>query len=152
LKELILGIAAVDDVETTGLESASQLHGFRSVAVCHAGVDGNPSEDIEVDMHLGGAVLVVVPQGPNHLGQGGQQAAVDGRQAPQGLGLAAGNQGDGLASQFAEDVAEQVGSNTRAASLSDPKEVRATPRSFCTLSSMLACWMPRKLVTMGLKK
>jgi hypothetical protein len=71
LKELILGIAAVDDVETTGLESASQLHGFRSVAVCHGGVDGNPSEDIEVDMHLGGAVLVVVPQGPNHLGQGG---------------------------------------------------------------------------------
>jgi hypothetical protein len=30
--------------------------------------------------------------------------------------------------------------------------VRATPRSFCTLSSVLACWMPRKLVTMGLKK
>ena len=71
LKELILGIAAVDDVETTGLERASQLRSFRGVAVGHGGVDGNPSEDVEVDMHLGGAVLVVVPQGPNHLGQGG---------------------------------------------------------------------------------
>lgn len=57
-----------------------------------------------MQMHLDGAVLLVHPQGPGHLGQGRQQGAIDGGQAAQGLGFAALNLRQRLVGQGADDV------------------------------------------------
>src|SRR5205085_1361933 len=45
--------------------------------------DRHPAQDFEGDMHLGGAMALVLPQRPGHPRQGRQQAAIDGRQVAQ---------------------------------------------------------------------
>ena len=62
-----------------------------------------------MDVHLGGAVLVIDPQRPGHLGQSGQEAAIDGGEALEGFGLFALHDREGLLGQVADDVAEQLG-------------------------------------------
>ena len=81
LEELILGIAAIDDVEAPRLQGRPQLLGFRAAAGGHSRFAGHAFEDVEMDMHLGRAVLRIEPERPGHLGQSGQEAAIDGRQA-----------------------------------------------------------------------
>ena len=66
-------------------------------------------EHVEVDVHFGGTMVIVSPQGPDHFGQSRQQAAVDGGQAPQRLGLLADGDRQGLLGQLAYDLAEQFG-------------------------------------------
>ena len=44
------------------------------------------------------------------------------------------------------------GSNTLAASESEPSEARGQPSFFCTLANSLACCKPRSEVTIGLNK
>src|SRR5262249_60010881 len=55
------------------------------------------------------AVALVHPQGPGHLGQGGQDAAVDGGQPGEGLGLLAVDDGHGAVGQLSQDGPQQVG-------------------------------------------
>jgi hypothetical protein len=62
-----------------------------------------------VDVHLGGAVGVILPQGPGHPGQGRQEAAIDGGEVPQGLGLPARHDGHGAPGQLTQHGAEQFG-------------------------------------------
>lgn len=66
-------------------------------------------EYVEVDVHLGGTMIAVPPQGPDHLGQGRQKAAIDGGQAAQRLGLLADRDRQGLRGQVADDLAKQFG-------------------------------------------
>ena len=58
----------------------------------------------------------------------------------------------GLVDSTRAIVTHMLAAKTPVASLSDPSELRRTPRSFCTLSRPLACCKPRKLVRIGLKK
>jgi len=58
---LILGIAAINDVEPLGLQSRPQLLDFRVVASRHRGFDGNALEHVEMDVHFGSAVLGIKP-------------------------------------------------------------------------------------------
>ena len=69
LEELILGIAAIDDVKPLGLQGLPQLFDFRVVAGRHGGFDGNAFEHVEMDVHFGGAVLGIEPQ-PAEAGGG----------------------------------------------------------------------------------
>lgn len=68
LEELLLGITAVDDVEALGLQSGPQLRGFGVVGGGHGGLGGHAFEHVEMDVHFGGAVLGIEPQGPGHFG------------------------------------------------------------------------------------
>src|ERR1022692_280876 len=81
LEKLILGIAAIDDVEAFGLQGGAQLRGFRIVAGRHGGFDGNAFEHVKVNVHFGGAVLRIEPQRPGHFGQSRQQTAIHGGEA-----------------------------------------------------------------------
>ncbi len=62
-----------------------------------------------MDVHFGGAVLRIEPEGPGHFGQGGQEAAVHGREAAQGFGFLAVNQGERLRGDVADKSVEQLG-------------------------------------------
>src|SRR5205085_6128709 len=64
LEQLIVGVATVLDVQTSWLEGLPQLLGFRAVAFGYTDADRNAAQDLEVDVHLGGSVLVVQPQSP----------------------------------------------------------------------------------------
>ena len=109
LEELILCITAIDDVEPAGLQGGTQLLLFVTVAVGHTGMARYAFEDIEMQVHLGGAMLLVEPQSPGHLRQGGQQAAVHGGQAAQDFGLLAGVQRQGFLGEFADDALQGFG-------------------------------------------
>ena len=62
-----------------------------------------------MDVHLGGAMVFIEPQGPGHLGQRWQEAAIDGGQSTQGLGLFADDDGSGLVGQFGDQWVEGFG-------------------------------------------
>jgi hypothetical protein len=109
LKELVVGVAAVDDIEPLRLERGPELSGLGTVALGHGDLDRHALEHVEMDVHFGGAVFFIEPQGPGHLGQGGQEAAIDGGQAAQGLGLLAGHDRAGLAGQFGNEWVECFG-------------------------------------------
>ena len=106
---------------------------------------------VEVDVHLGGAMVFIHPQSSGHFGQRRQQAPVNSDQAAQGLRVLTASSGENLLGQFRNELAKQIGVKTRAASLSEPRLAREQPRLCWIFPSWLACWMPRKLSTMGLK-
>ena len=81
LEELLLGRAAVDDVEALGLQGGPQLLGLRAVAGGQGRFDGHAFADVEMDVPFGGVVLRIEPQGPGPFRQGGQQAALHGGEA-----------------------------------------------------------------------
>jgi len=76
------------------------LLGFGASAGRQRGVGRHPLEDIEVQVHFGSPMLRILPQGPQHPGQGWQQRAVDGGQATQRFRFASVFQGEGLLGQF----------------------------------------------------
>ena len=60
-----------------------------------------------MQVHLGGAMAVIHPQSPGHLGQGTQNGTIDGGQASQGLGLMTPLQRQGFVRQFANDFPQR---------------------------------------------
>jgi len=56
LEALLLGVAAINDIEPLGLQGGPQLLPFRAVSVREGGFDRNAAEDAEMDVHFGGAV------------------------------------------------------------------------------------------------
>ena len=97
-------------------------------------------------------MLLIDPQGPGHLRQGRQQAAIDGGQAFQEFGVFAGCQRQGLLGQFADDGLQRFGVEMRGAASSEPKETRDSRVCSGPLSRQLACCKARRLVRTGLKK
>ena len=80
LKQAIVDIAPIDDVEAARLHQAPPLGPLRPVAGRDRDIDGPLAQDGKRHMHLRGPMLVVLPQGPGHARQGGQEAAIDGGQ------------------------------------------------------------------------
>jgi site-specific DNA recombinase len=78
LKQAIVDIAPVDDIEAARLHQAPPLGPLRPVAGRDRDIDGPLAQDRKRHMPLGGPMLVVLPHGPGHARQGGQEAAVDG--------------------------------------------------------------------------
>jgi hypothetical protein len=64
-------------------------------------------QDCKGHVHLRGARLVVLPQGPGHPWQGGQEAAIDGGQLGQGLLVGQRHVGAQLGSQRGQDIVQQ---------------------------------------------
>jgi hypothetical protein len=62
-----------------------------------------------MQVKFGRAVLLIDPQSPGHLRQGGQQAAINGRQAAQKLGVLACLQRHSLLCEFAHDPLQHAG-------------------------------------------
>jgi len=91
------------------LRGGPQPGGFRGVAGRQGGLDRHALEDVEGQVHLDGAVPVVHPQGPGHLGQGGQRRAIDGGEAARRFGFPAPNPRQGLVGQGADEFARQGG-------------------------------------------
>jgi hypothetical protein len=96
LKQLVLRITAVDGVQSARLQGGTELLFFVAIAVGDRGLTRHAFEDVEVQVELGGAMLLVHPQSPGHLRQGGQEAAIDGRQTAQNFGVLAGLQRQSL--------------------------------------------------------
>src|SRR3954468_7497677 len=67
LKELVLGVAAVDDVEPVRLQGGAEFFLFVAIAVGDRGITRDAPEDVKLQVELGGAMLLVDPQGPGHL-------------------------------------------------------------------------------------
>jgi prepilin-type N-terminal cleavage/methylation domain-containing protein len=109
LEELVFFVAAVDHVDATRQEHRSQLLAFGAAAMRDRDVRRNPLEHVEVDMHLGGAMVIVDPQSPDHLGQSRQQAAVNSDQALKGLRVFAACSRQKFLGQFGDHLAEQFG-------------------------------------------
>ena len=124
LEELILGIAAVDDVESVRLQGGAQLLLFVAVAVGDGGMTGHALEDVEVQVEFGGAMLLVEPQSPGHLRQGGQQAAIDGSQAAQKIRRLCRLQRQGLLREFADDALQRLGIEDAGSLAERPRETR----------------------------
>src|SRR5208282_4307725 len=59
LEKLELRVAAIDNVQPTGLEHLAQLLAFRATAVRDRDGCRNALEDVEVDVHLGSAMVVI---------------------------------------------------------------------------------------------
>src|SRR5260370_19807123 len=83
LKELILSVAAINDVEASRLQGCAEFFLFVAIAVGNRGMNRDAPEDVKVQVEFGSAMLLVDPQGPGHLRQGRQQATIDGGQAAQ---------------------------------------------------------------------
>jgi site-specific DNA recombinase len=83
LKQVIVDIAPIDDVEAARLHQAPPLGPLRPVPGRDRHIDGALPQDRKRDMHLRGPMLVILPQGPGHARQGGQEAAIDGNQLGQ---------------------------------------------------------------------
>jgi len=83
LKQVIIGIAPIKDVEPARLHQAPQLRPLRGVACRDGHVHRPMLEDGTGDMHLRGPMLIVLPHGPEHPWQGRQEAAIHGRQRRQ---------------------------------------------------------------------
>ncbi len=79
---------------------------LRGAARRHRHPDGELAQHLESHMHLRRPMLVVLPHGPRHLRQGGQEAAIDGRQGPQGRLLGHRPLGADAAAQLRNDLLE----------------------------------------------
>ena len=77
LKQAIVDIAPIDDVEAARLHQAPPFSPFRPIPGRDRHIDGSLAQDRKGHMHLGRPMLVVLPQGPGHPWQGGQEAAID---------------------------------------------------------------------------
>jgi len=66
----------------------TQLLGLRAGAGREGGIDRDAFEHLEMQVQLGGALLVVHPQRPSHVRQRPQQTAIDGGQAAEGFRVA----------------------------------------------------------------
>ena len=80
LKQVIVDIAPIKDVEPARLYQTPQLGTLRGVARCDRDVDRPMAQDRKGDVHFCSPMLVVLPHGPEHPRQGRQEAAIDGRQ------------------------------------------------------------------------
>src|SRR5262249_22365917 len=109
LKQLVLGVTTINDVQPPRLQGGAEFLLFVAAALGDRGVTGNPLENIEVQVKFGGAMFLVDPQRPGHLRQGRQQAAIDGGQATQKLGIFACLQRQGLLGEFAHHSLQAVG-------------------------------------------
>src|SRR6266567_7081753 len=83
LKQAIVDIAPINDVEAARLHQAPPFGPLRSVPSRDRDIDGPLAQDRKGHMHLGCPMLVVLPQGPGHPRQGRQEAAIDGGQLGQ---------------------------------------------------------------------
>ena len=83
LKQTVVRIAPITDVEAAGLHQPAQLRALRGVAGGDRHVDGPLPQDRKRDVHLGRPMLGVLPQGPRHAWQGRQEAAIHGGQLGQ---------------------------------------------------------------------
>ena len=97
-------------------------------------------------------MLVVLPQGPGHARQGGQEEAIDGDQLRQRSVLGQRQLRAQLGSQRGQHLVQQRGVEDGGRFTQGTKDVEWTPRRSCTLARVVVCWRPRKLVTTGLKK
>jgi hypothetical protein len=84
LKQAIVDIAPINHIEAAWLYQAPPLGPLRPVASCDCDIDRPPAQDRKGHMHLGGPMLLVLPQGPGHARQGGQEAAIDRNELGQG--------------------------------------------------------------------
>src|SRR5207244_8192495 len=66
LKELVLGVAAVDGVEASRLQGGAEFFLLIAIAVGDRGMTRDTPEDVEVQVEFGGAMFLVNPQGPGH--------------------------------------------------------------------------------------
>src|SRR5258708_870741 len=85
LEKLVAGVAAIQHVQAVRAQRRLQLLGFGAIALREGGIARDALEDVEVQMEFGSAVVCVHPQGPKHLGQSGQEGAIDGGQITQRL-------------------------------------------------------------------
>jgi len=83
LKQAIVNIAPIDHIEAARLYQAPPLGPLRPITGRDRHIDGPLLQHRKGHMHLGGPMLVVLPQGPGHARQGGQEAAIDGDQRGQ---------------------------------------------------------------------
>ena len=103
----IVRIAPIDHVKAARLHQAPQLRPLRRVARRDGHVDRPVPQDRKGDVHLRGAMLVVLPQGPGHPWQGGQEAAIDGGQLGQRLLVGQRHMGAQLGPQRGQDLVQQ---------------------------------------------
>jgi len=109
LEELVVRVAAIHNVQPARLEHLAQLLTFGATAMRNRDVSRDALEDVEVDVHFGGTMVVIGPESPGHLGQGRQQAAVNGDQVPEGTRVLAASGWQDFRRQFRDDLAEQFG-------------------------------------------
>ena len=92
-----------------GCSIAQELVGFGTGGGSQDGIDRDAFEDFKVKVKFGAAMLVIHPQGPGHLWQGPQDAAIDGRQALQREGFTASFQRRGALGQLLHDRPQRFG-------------------------------------------
>ena len=107
--EFVIEITAVDDVQASRLQHGPKLIGFRGRGVGNRGVQGNPTEDVEVQVQFDRSMLRVLPQGPSHARKGAKDTAVHGGEMKQLLSLRTVDNRRGLARQFLEDLVQSLG-------------------------------------------
>ena len=81
MKEPVLGIAAINDVEAIRFQGGAELFLLVAIAVRDRGITRDAPKDVEVQVEFGGAMFLINPQSPGHLGQGREQRTVDGGEA-----------------------------------------------------------------------
>jgi hypothetical protein len=111
LKQAIVAVPAIDHVEAPRLDQAPPLGPLRAVASRYRHIDRPVPQDRKGHMHLGGAILVVLPQGPSHPWQSRQQAAIDGNQVGQRRLLGQGQLRAQLGTQRDQHLMEPRGVN-----------------------------------------
>ena len=82
LQKRVFGIAAVQNVDASGVQGLGQNLFLIGLALGDHRVDGNALKDFKVDMILDGFMLLVDPQRPGDLGESLQQGAVHGGENP----------------------------------------------------------------------
>jgi hypothetical protein len=95
LQQLVFGVAAIQHINPPGLQVVRQHVLLIAVTGGERGGDGDPLENLKLDVVLDRPVLVILPQGPGDLGQGRQQGAIDRGENP-GQILQGGRDGERL--------------------------------------------------------
>jgi len=125
---------------------------FIAVSIGNDVCSGDVLEDVHFQVQLGCPVLLVLPEGPEHPGERWQQGAVHRLDLLLNLfEVSFFFVGKRLAGKFFENRVEEFG----------VKDLRLGQRSqagffdsktFLDFSRLVACWIPRRLVSTGVKK
>jgi len=80
LEEGILSISGIHDIDLAGVKLFSEDGFFISIAIRERGLSRNTFKEIEFEVEFGGFVVLIEPEGPDHLGQSGQKGTIKGDQ------------------------------------------------------------------------
>ena len=137
-EQFVVGIAAIEDVKTPGLNRARHCGGFGTRRRGQGRIGGNPLEDVEVEMELDPSV----PALPESQAIRGKAAKTEPSTAVSPLRASASRpvvSGTAWAASSWTIGRSESASKTRAASESEPRAVRSMPSFLRVFSHPVAC-------------